>query len=70
MKLLYNFTYEDPNGLLWNAPGGSIVDGASIPRIAWKVVGTPFYGKYRDASVIHDVACEDKKLGTSSFSFR
>ncbi len=54
-KLLDNFTYEDPNGLLWNAPSGSIVDGA------WKVVGTPFYGKYRDASVIHDVACKDKK---------
>jgi hypothetical protein len=61
MKLLENFIYEDSKGLLWKAPSGSIVDGASIPRIAWKVVGTPFYGKYRDASVIHDVACEDKK---------
>ncbi len=61
IKLLENFIYEDSKGLLWKAPSGAIVDGDSIPPIAWKVVGTPFYGKYRDASVIHDVACDDKK---------
>jgi hypothetical protein len=60
MKLLEDFLYEDPKGLSWKAPSGAIVDGASIPSIAWSVVGTPFYGKYRDASVIHDVACQKK----------
>jgi hypothetical protein len=33
------------------------VDGASIPKFAWSIIGGPFEGKYRDASVIHDVAC-------------
>ena len=61
MKLLNNLVYEDPNGLKWKAPKGSIVDGASIPTIAWTLVGSPFSGKYRDASVIHDIACINKK---------
>jgi hypothetical protein len=57
MKLLRPFEYDDPRGQRWFAPAGSIVDGASIPRWAWAVIGGPFEGKYRDASVIHDVAC-------------
>lgn len=58
MKLVENFAYRDPWGYLWNAPAGSIINGASIPKIAWPLVGGPFEGKYRDASVIHDVACD------------
>ena len=61
MKLSENLIYEDPNSVLWIAPKGVIVDGASIPRIAWRIIGTPFTGKYRVASVIHDVACDEKK---------
>jgi len=57
MKLTEPFAYIDPAGQRWDAPAGSIVDGASIPQIAWSFTGGPFEGKYRDASVIHDVAC-------------
>src|SRR5205823_12783757 len=32
------------------------VDGASIPRWLWSFMGGPFEGKYRNASVLHDVA--------------
>jgi len=60
MKLVEPFGYVDPTGLTWDAPIGSIVDGASIPQIAWSVIGGPFEGKYRNASVIHDVACEQR----------
>jgi len=60
MRLLETFTYIDPKGLAWIAPAGSEVDGASIPRVAWSVIGGPFEGKYRNASVIHDVACVQK----------
>jgi len=60
MKLLEGFQYEDPNGMKWTAPKGSIVDGASIPTLAWSIVGSPFSGKYRNSSVIHDVACQNK----------
>jgi Protein of unknown function (DUF1353) len=60
MRLVEEFGYKDPKGNVWRAPIGSIVDGASIPRIAWSIIGGPFEGKYRDASVIHDVACVSK----------
>src|SRR5262245_9101617 len=58
MRLLETFTYIDPKGAAWLAPEGSVVDGASIPRFAWSIIGGPFEGKYRNASVIHDVACD------------
>lgn len=33
---------------------GMTTDGASIPRILWTAIGSPFIGKYRKASIIHD----------------
>lgn len=60
MKLLTKFTFIDPQEIRWEAPVASIVDGASIPKFAWSIIGGPFEGKYRDASVIHDVACAQK----------
>ena len=61
MTLLNELRYTDPEGILWIAPAGSKVDGASIPRSLWSLMGGPFEGKYRNASVLHDVAYEDKK---------
>src|SRR5258707_1737741 len=61
MTLLTELRYRDPNGNAWIAPIGSVVDGASIPRYLWSVMGGPFEGRYRNASVLHDVAYGDKK---------
>ena len=61
MRLLKDFTYTDPNGLIWTAPEGYETDGASIPRWLWSLVGAPYTGRYRDAAVIHDVYCENKQ---------
>ena len=61
MKLITSLTYLDPQGERWVAREGSIVDGASIPQFAWSLIGGPFEGKYRKASVIHDVACVEKR---------
>jgi Protein of unknown function (DUF1353) len=58
MVLLSDLRYTDPNGQVWVAPAGSEVDGASIPRSLWSIMGGPFEGKYRNASVLHDVAYE------------
>ena len=60
MKLLEDFIYIDPSGDQWEAPKESIIDGASIPRLLWTMVGSPFAGDYRNASVVHDVACDQK----------
>src|SRR6266567_2358637 len=56
MTLLSELRYTDPQGVVWIAPAGSVVDGASIPRSLWSIMGGPFEGKYRNASVLHDVA--------------
>jgi hypothetical protein len=56
MTLITELRYTDPQGLVWVAPIGSVVDGASIPRYLWSIMGGPFEGKYRNASVLHDVA--------------
>lgn len=58
MVLLNELRYTDPYGVVWIAPAGSKVDGASIPRAFWGMIGGPFEGKYRNASVLHDVAYE------------
>ena len=60
MKLLKPFGYVDPHQIKWNAPAASIVDGASIPQMFWSIIGGPFDGPYRNASVLHDVECQVK----------
>jgi Protein of unknown function (DUF1353) len=59
MQLTQRFAYVDPRGKEWVAPKDSVVNGASIPGSLWSVVGGPYEGQYRQASVIHDVACEE-----------
>ena len=61
MTLLSDLRYTDPEGFTWIAPAGSKVDGASIPKSLWSVMGGPFEGKYRNASVLHDVAYDQHK---------
>ena len=60
MTLLNELRYTDPKGVVWIAPAGSSVDGASIPRALWSFFGGPFEGKFRNASVLHDVAYDQK----------
>lgn len=59
-KLLKSFTYIDKKGVAWSAPKGIKVNGASIPPILWSFVGSPWSGKYPEASVIHDHFCQTK----------
>jgi uncharacterized protein DUF1353 len=58
MRLLDNFAYNDPAGSIWGVPKGAVINGASIPRVFWTIVGSPYTGEYRDASVVHDYHCE------------
>jgi hypothetical protein len=57
MTLEQPFAYVDPRGDRWPAAAGTVVDGASIPRAFWSLVGGPFSGRFRNASVVHDSAC-------------
>ena len=60
MRIVKEVKYIDPYGIEWIAPVDAIINGASIPQPLWSAVGSPFVGKYRRASVFHDVACTEQ----------
>lgn len=57
MELVQPFTYTDSHGVVWPVPARTRVDGASIPSAFWSIIGAPFTGKFREASIIHDHYC-------------
>ncbi|WP_405081992.1 DUF1353 domain-containing protein [Pectobacterium versatile] len=57
MQLVRPFGYVATNNREWNVPMDTIVDGASIPRVLWSLIGGPFEGLYRNASIVHDYFC-------------
>lgn len=57
MRLIEPFEYIAADGTPWPVPAGTIVDGASIPKVFWSVIGGPFEGLYREPSVVHDYYC-------------
>ena len=59
MRLLEEFWFRDPDGRVWRTPSDYWIDGASIPRALWTLVGSPYTGDYRRASVVHDKACDE-----------
>lgn len=63
IKLMTDLSFIDDSETRWSVPKGAQVDGASIPRVFWSVVGGPLDGGYRDASIIHDWYC-DKRTRT------
>ena len=60
MLVLAPFDFIDPAGSAWSVGRGNIVDGSCLPALAWTLMRDPFNEKYREASVIHDVACQDR----------
>lgn len=60
MTLLTPVEFQDSRGKVYTAPAGSVIDGSSIPRFFWRVIGSPYTGKHRMASVIHDVGCQQQ----------
>ena len=58
MRLVNPYEFIDGTGVDWPVPKEIDIDGASIPPILWSVIGGPFEGKYREASVIHDYYCD------------
>lgn len=57
-ELAESIAYHAAGGIDWPVPKDSILDGASIPRAFWTLIGGPFEGKYRNASIVHDHYCD------------
>lgn len=60
MVLIEELAFIDAQGKKWTATAGSRINGVSIPPILWSMVGSPFVGKSRRASVLHDVYCAER----------
>lgn len=60
-ELLSDYAFIRLDDSRWHVPAGTKVDGASIPPPFWSLIGGPFEGKYRNASVVHDHYCETKE---------
>lgn len=56
-ELLAPIEYIQQTSKRWPVPAGASLDGASIPRPLWSIIGGPFEGRYRDASIVHDHYC-------------
>ena len=56
-------SYTAFNGVVYTVKEGFSTDGASIPRLFWRVIGCPLRGPYAPAAVIHD-ALYWTKLGS------
>lgn len=57
-QLLSPLSYFQPDESEWPVPVDARLDGASIPRPFWSVIGGPFEGLYLEASVVHDYYCD------------
>jgi len=67
MELKEKFSYIDPDNKIWAAKTGDVVNGASIPAFLWgNLLGSPFVGDYRRATVLHDIACVERTEPSSA----
>ncbi len=60
MRLVEDFAFRDSDGRVWEVPAGAEIDGASIPETLYSIIGPPFVGDYRRASVVHDYFCRER----------
>jgi len=55
--LLEAIAYTSEAGDAWPVPAGAWLDGASIPRAFWTIIGDPYGPGYREPSIVHDHYC-------------
>ena len=52
-KLRSTLIFENENYIV-TISDGLLTDGASIPKLFWSIIGSPFCGKYVGSALIHD----------------
>jgi hypothetical protein len=58
MRLVEDFAFRQAKGKVWSVPRGQILDGKGMPPLFRDLVGQPFDGGFRKASVIYDAAAQ------------
>lgn len=66
MVVMEDFAFIEPDGKRWSAPKHAKINGASIPKALWGIIGPPFVGEYRRAAVLHDVAFSERTESTKA----
>lgn len=61
-KLVRCFIYNSAKEGRIKVPRNFITDGASIPKIFYSIIGTPWNGKYSKAAVIHDYFYKEQPI--------
>lgn len=61
-KLKEDLSYSN-NEIKVTAKAGLVYDMASIPRMFWRIIGSPYIGKYRRAATLHDALYASQGLG-------
>jgi Protein of unknown function (DUF1353) len=64
IALDWPLTWRDAEGAV-TVPAGFISDGASIPPIAWPLVGHPYAGSLLRAALLHDYELASRTAPTS-----
>ncbi len=56
MRLVEDFGFREAKGKVWTVPRGQVLDGKGMPPLFRDLIGQPFEGGFRKASVIYDFA--------------
>lgn len=41
-------------------PKGYLTDGASIPKVLWSLIGSPYQPRFLTAAIVHDFCCDQE----------
>ena len=61
--------YENGRQYEFKIPKGYCYDGASIPRMFWRIIGSNTDNKFLIPALIHDILCENHKYINNDRSF-
>jgi hypothetical protein len=59
MRLVEKFSFQQANGKTWEVPAQATVDGRFAPPLFTRLMGHPFEGGFRKASIVYDHAVQD-----------
>lgn len=54
VRVYQDWSYTALDGTVYTVRAGFVTDGASIPRVLWSGIGSPYIGLYRWGAVLHD----------------
>lgn len=63
-------TFVDSTGVEWEAPSGTLTDGASIPDLFLPFFGDRFDPRFLNAAIVHDAFCQTDNAQLDTYRVR